>query len=143
MKYISVREFRSKVSSYMGELPFTLTIYNKPVAVVSKYQKDVKVVSKDGKLIGKEVSDEEMMSEVSAQKKVFKKLKNDLGLRAVPKPEKPKKFVPWKKPLGKCQILECKKPAVEKVTSATLEGEDITKKLCKFHAAQARKERGY
>ena len=57
MKYVSVREFRSKVSSYMGELPITLTVYSKPVAVVSKY----------------EVSDE--------KKKAFGKLKAEPSFR--------------------------------------------------------------
>ena len=80
MKYISVREFRSKVSVYMAELPFTLTVYNKPIAVVSKYNKDVVVVSENGSPTDRK---KEALEEV---KKEVKEIENSFsGVHACPK----------------------------------------------------------
>lgn len=41
MKEISIREFQHNASKYIGELPVTLTRYDKPIALVIPYANTV------------------------------------------------------------------------------------------------------
>jgi len=148
---ISLREFQLKPTKYLGDLPVTLTTYGKPIAKIVSVNRNTDVLTDKDKVL---TENGRATKSVNTKKEVLEELRNDpsLGiLRSVPKPEGKKKKPSRKFPsfrdkmhnLGKCQAQQCKKPAVDSIMVATHEGEESMNRLCKFHSAQAKKERGY
>ena len=148
-----------------GKCVATIVPFEKNVSSDSKkVSTDIKKVTTQRKNVTTQsvARNESVDTNVPTEKKQkFEEVKKEVAelessfdvVRAVPKPSgtpKKKTLTPFRfsKPgdsssLGTCQAQECKSSAVDAVMVATTEGEDIMKRLCKFHSANAKKERGY
>lgn len=115
MKEISLRVFQQGASKHLNDLPLTLTRYNKPMYVITSVDTfesgTTSVISK-----GETLND--LREEVA-----------DIEHNTV-----------VTKSFGRCQAINCPKPATDEITTVGEGGYEKTRRLCKFHAAQARKE---